>query len=82
MSALEMKSVNDTPTANTRIGGKPDDVWMLDDEGRKKVLDEVCSEVVENFHSWKNSPQKRIAYTATQRGSWVWVVFFLSIVMP
>lgn len=49
MSALEMKSVNDTPTANTRIGGKPDDVWMLDDEGRKKVLDEVCSEVVERF---------------------------------
>ena len=49
MKVLKMKSVNDKPTASTAIGSKPDDVWMLDIESRKKTLDAVCNQVVKEF---------------------------------
>ena len=49
MKVLKMKSVSDKPTASTAIGSKPDDVWMLDIESRKKTLDAVCNQVVKEF---------------------------------
>ena len=49
MTVLKMKAVDDTPTPYTAIGAKPDEVWMLDNEQRKKVLDNVCNEVLKNF---------------------------------
>ena len=49
MKLLKMKSVNDVPTPFTAVGAKPDEVWMLDEEKRKKVLDDVCSEITKTF---------------------------------
>lgn len=49
MHVLEMKSINDSPKPGTAIGANPHDVWMLEDNGRKKVLNDVCSEVTKRF---------------------------------
>lgn len=49
MKILKMKSLDDKPAANTAIGANPEDVWMLQEEERKKVLDAVCSEVVKQY---------------------------------
>ena len=49
MKALGMKAMDDKPMANTATGTNPDNLWMLDEEERKKVLDAVCSEIVERF---------------------------------
>lgn len=46
MKALKMTSMSAKPAAFTAIGAKPEDVWMLDNERRKEVLDKVCCEVV------------------------------------
>ena len=49
MKALGMKAMDDKPMANRAIGTNPDNLWMLDKEERKKVLDAVCSEIVDLF---------------------------------
>ena len=49
MEVLGMKAMDDKPMANTAIGTNPDNLWMLDEEERKKVLDAVCSEIIEWF---------------------------------
>ena len=49
MKALGMKAMDDKPMVITAIGTNPDNLWMLDEEERKKVLDAVCSEIVERF---------------------------------
>ena len=47
MKALGMKKMDDTPTAGTLIGPDPGSLWMLEREERKKVLDAVCSEIID-----------------------------------
>ena len=75
MKLLKMKSVNDVPTPFTAVGAKPDEVWMLDEEKRKKVLDDVCSEVTKKpkplwgFLLLKMSLQKKMVYSPMQRNS-------------
>lgn len=49
MKALRMKSMDEMPTANTAIGVKPEDVWTLEEEKWKKVLDAVCGDVVKQY---------------------------------
>ena len=49
LTTLKMKSLNDAPVCDTLLGPNPLSIWMLDIEERKKILDEVCSEVVTRF---------------------------------
>ena len=49
MKALGMKKMDDTPTAGTLIGPDPGSLWMLEREERKKVLDAVCSEIIDEY---------------------------------
>ena len=41
--------MDEKPMTNTLIGTNPNNLWMLDEEERKKVLNAVCSEIVERF---------------------------------
>ena len=45
LTTLKMMYVNDAPTHDTLLGPNPLSIWMLDVEERKKILDEVCSEL-------------------------------------
>ena len=49
LTTLKMKSLNDAPAHDTLLGPNPLSIWMLDVEERKKILDEVCSELVTRF---------------------------------
>ncbi len=50
MKSLGMKTMDDSsPTADTVIGSDPYSLWMLGDEERKKVLDSICSDVLEKY---------------------------------
>jgi hypothetical protein len=71
MKVLKMKSVSDMPTAFTAVGAKPDEAWMLDDEGRKKVLDDVCSEVIKTFLLLE---RRRCCTFLCKETPWVWFV--------
>ena len=81
MKVLKMKSANDTPTPYMAIGAKPEDVWMLGDEEWKKVLDNVCNEVVEKFTDFsfvQGSLEKMVCFPM-QRNSWDQVCLTWSI---
>ena len=84
MKSLGMKTMDDSsPTADTVIGSDPYSLWMLGDEERKKVLDSICSDVLEKYIDFSflkdASTEKGILMP---RNCLVWDVFIWSFVMP